>query len=232
MGDELDAWALFRAAVAGGIASVLAIIPAVGQNFDTGPYADEGAYLSALNTAKISVGGANSVGAVRAVELRISDQVDGGCWTNSSAVSARVRAELEGAGIAVYQEALAFRTLFSPLVEIRGLGYRTNTGACLASISMEMMYWGQVQLGDLSYSGAVFSVENPVLLWTASSVISNGGRLDDQFLDQAQEWVDTLVADIFKARRTEGIKAILQTWPSPTPMTQVDFEAFLKELEN
>ncbi|MFP9137912.1 hypothetical protein ACLI1C_12105 [Devosia sp. XGJD_8] len=163
------------------------------------------------------------------MELLIDDQVEGGCWTNASAIAARVRAELEKFGIAVYQEPLALRTVFAPLLQINGLGYRAGGEVCVVSASMEVVYWGTTRLGDLGYTGRAFEFENPVLLWSQNSVFSNSIRVDDQLMNQAQEWVDTLIGDIAKARRSEEVEAVLSTWPSAKAMTAAQFEELLKE---
>lgn len=204
-------------------------LPAYAQGLPNGPFADENAYTAALAQVTSTVSGTDTIGVVRSVELQIDDQVEGECWTNSSAIAARVRAELEKFGIAVYQEPLALRTVFAPLLQINGLGYRTGSGVCVASTSMEIVYWGTTRPGDLGYTGRAFEFENPVLLWSANSVFSNSGRVDDQLMKQAQEWVDTLIGDIAKARRSDGVQAVLTTWPNAEAMTVVEFEEILKE---
>lgn len=204
--------------------------PVWGQGLPNGPFVDENAYTTALARVTSTVSGPETIGVVRSVELLVDDQIDGECWTNSSAIAARVRAELEKFGIAVYQEPLALRTVFAPLLQINGLGYRGGNGVCVASASMEVVYWGTTRLGNLGYTGRAFEFENPVLLWSANSVFSNSGRVDDQFMRQAQEWVDTLIGDIASARRSEEVKSVLNTWPSAKAMTAVEFEELLKEL--
>jgi hypothetical protein len=204
-------------------------LPALGQSLPNGPFADESAYTAALAEVTSTISGTDTIGVVRSVELVIDDQVDGGCWTNSSAIAARVRAELEKFGIAVYQEPLALRTVFAPVLQISGLGYRSGSAGCVTSATMEVVYWGTTTLGDLGYTGRAFDFENPVLLWSANSVFSNPARVDDQLLKQAQEWVDTLIGDIAKARRTEEVQSVLSTWPSAKALTATQFEELLKE---
>ena len=204
--------------------------PALAQGLPNGPFSDESAYIAALAQVTTTVSGTDTIGVVRSVELVIDDQIDGECWTNTTAIGARVRAELEKFGIAVYQEPLALRTVFSPLLQISGLGYRTGSGVCVTSASMEVLYWGTTRIGDLGYTGRAFKLENPVLLWSATSVFSNSTRVDDQFLSQAQEWVDTLVGDIASARRSDGVRAVLETWPNVKTMTAAEFEIFLKDM--
>lgn len=200
------------------------------QPFPTGPFADEGAYNTALAAVTSTVSGVDTVGVVRSIELALDDQVDGECWTNVTAVAARVRSELEQFGIAVYQERLAFRSAFAPLLQITGLGYRTSGGLCVVSASIEVFYWGNTRLGDLTYNGRSFEFENPILLWGTNSVFSSGSNVDDQMLSQAQEWVDTLIADIAKARRTDGVRSVLETWPNPKAMTVEEFNEFVESL--
>lgn len=204
-------------------------LPALAQGLPNGPFADENAYNAALAQVTATVSGTDTVGVVRSVELLIDDQVEGGCWTNASAIAARVRAELEKYGIAVYQEPLALRTVFAPILQINGLGYRAGGEVCVVSASMEVVYWGTTRLGDLGYTGRAFEFENPVLLWSQNSVFSNRSRVDDQLMKQAQEWVDTLIGDIAKARRSEEVEAVLSTWPSAKAMTAAQFEELLEE---
>lgn len=199
------------------------------QSYSTGPFADESAYLGAVYDKTTTISGEDVVGVVRAVELIVEDQIEDKCWTNSTAVSARIRAELEKFGIAVYLEELALNTVFSPIVRVSGLGYRTGNGVCTGHVSLELYYFGSTRLGSLSYTGEVFDFRSPIAIWEANSIFTNSERLDQQVLDQVQEWTDSLIADISKARRTEGVRAVLSVWPEHNPLTQVEFDKMMQE---
>lgn len=197
------------------------------QEFATGPYADEAAYLRALNDASVTISGSDLAGVASSVELVIDDQVSDSCWTNTSAVAARVRAELEKFGVAVFQEDLAFNTSYSPLISIVGLGYRLPSNVCFASVELTVNYWVSDDLGSLAYTGVVYRQQSWGTIWSAHSIFTNGRNVDDQVLDQVQEWVDTYIADIARARRVPAVQDAYERWKSTDPMTQVEFDAMI-----
>ncbi|WEJ31627.1 hypothetical protein [Devosia sp. SD17-2] len=176
-----------------------------------------------------SITGRDVVGVVGSVELIVDDQIEGKCWTNTSAISAKIRVELEKFGISVYTEKLATNTVFSPVLHIGGLGYRMGNGVCTGQARFELYYFGNTRMGSLEYTGGHFEFRSPVEIWEASAIFTNSDRLDQQILDKVQEWTDSLIADISKARRTEGVKAVLAAWPEYNPLTQAEFDAFMKE---
>lgn len=199
-------------------------------NFRTGPYATEQEYFNEVfaSTTRISI--EESVGLIRAVELDVSDQVDGGCWTNGSAVAARVRAELEKAGIAVYEEPLAFYGPFSPTLEIVVLGFKSggSTGVCAGSVKVNTYYFDDTELGSLANIGRIFGVRGVVSSWSKSALFTSGSTLNGQVSEYVQESVDTLIADILSARRSEGVKELINLWNKDPPMTLKEWDKYLE----
>ncbi|WP_417463298.1 hypothetical protein [Kordiimonas sp.] len=215
------------------VSTMFSTTPTFGQspNFETGPYLDEQAYLEELSANSVDVPPESAIGLTRSIELHISDQVEGNCWTNMSSVQARMRAELERSGIAVYEEPLAFRTVFSPVLYVVVLGYRTSQGSCVASASAQLLYNGSERWGNLAATGRIFSIHGRRELWAKAIVFNSSGNLNEQALSTVQEWVDTLTADIIQARRDEVVSQMLEQWDFTKPMTQVDFDAFVKNFQ-
>lgn len=199
----------------------------LGQEMVTGPYADEAAYLAAANDAAVYIGTANLVGLASSVQLVIDDQVSDRCWTNATAIAARVRAELEKYGIAVFQEQLAFNTTAAPLISIVGLGYRLPSSVCFASLSMDVRYWSTDELGSLAYTGKIYRQQAWATIWSEQSIFTNAQNVDQQSMGRVQEWIDTYIADISKARREPSVREAYKRWENFDPMTQVEFDEMI-----
>lgn len=201
-----------------------------GQEVVTGPYADEAEYLAEANEAAVYISAPSLAGLASSVQLAIDDQVGDRCWTNTSAIAARVRAELEKFGIAVFQEQLAFNTTAAPLISIVGLGYRLPSNVCFASVSMEVKFWSTDDLGSLAYTGRIYRQQAWATIWSAQSIFTNAQNVDQQSMDQVQEWIDTYIADISKARREPAVQDAYKRWESFEPMTQVQFDEMISSL--
>jgi hypothetical protein len=212
------------------------VVAAVGQepNFVTGPYATEQDYFNEVFASTTRISLEESVGLIRAVELEVSDQVDGGCWTNSSAVAARVRAELEKAGIAVYEEPLAFYGPFSPSLRIAVLGFKSGgaNGICAGYAKVEAYYIDDTELGSLANTGKVFRVRGVVSSWNTASLFTSGSTLNAQISEYVQESIDTLIADVLSARRIEGVKELIDVWDKDPPMTRKQWDEYLETTFN
>lgn len=199
------------------------------QDFETGPYPNEQAYITERFDNTTYVRPSKSIGLVRAVELSVSDQVADKCWTNHEAVKARLRVELERSNIAVYGEPLATPTAFTPVVELTVVGYRIGSGPCIGTATASVSYRSDVQLGSLGYTGGVISVGGLHTIWSKTSILSKGGNLDEPMMQQSQEWVDTLIADISEARRDADVQKASRIWPSRSPLTQREFNAQIEK---
>lgn len=217
------------------LAKAAAVLAALGvftyglcaQEKATGPYATEADYLADVSAARVYISGVDLVGLATSVELIIDDQVDGACWTNSTAVAARIRAELEKFGIAVYQEELAFNTAAAPVLRIMGLGYRLPNDVCFASVEMTVEYWSTSDLGSLAYTSTIYSMQSWSRLWASQTIFTSVKNIDQQLIAQVQEWVDTYIADVSKARRIPAVHAAYQLWGETDPMTQKKFDAII-----
>lgn len=209
------------------VASMLLPLSVAAQTapISTGPYATEEDYQRERFDKTVLIGFEEALGLVRAVELQVSDQVDGGCWTNAEAVKARLRVELERSGIAVFDEPLAFRTATAPVLELVVLGYRIDKQGCIATAQMQVKYPVRDYMGSLGYTGSVFAVSGISVLWGTSVIMNSGSKVDDMVLSNAQEWVDTLNADISKARRSTSAAQFLSVWNTELPMTASEWEA-------
>lgn len=198
---------------------------ALAQPLPTGPFASEADYFDARSSKTVPISFDSALGLVRAVELQISDQVDGGCWLNAGAVRAKIRAELERSGIAVFEEPIAFRSPTSPVLELVVLGYRMSDVGCVATASLELKYSSDETLGSLTYTGSIFSVSGITVAWSNSSIFSSGGKLDDMVMADVQKWTDLLVADIARARRSPEVQQFLEVWHKELPITVREWEA-------
>ncbi|RVK93384.1 hypothetical protein [Sinorhizobium meliloti] len=202
---------------------------ALADEAPTGPYTNEGAYLKERYDRTTSIEPQYAVGLIRAVELQVDDQVKDGCFTNVSAVSARIRAQLENAKIAVYSEPLAAPLPFSPKVVLVILGFKVG-GGCIASAALSVEYSNHIDLGSLAYTGGVFRVSGSHVIWQNSSLISRGGKVNDAILSQVQEWTDSLTADVAMAKRNENVQKLLAVWPSDAPQTAREFQAEMEKV--
>lgn len=200
------------------------------QQFETGPYVDEQAYMSELYGNTTYVEARKAVGLIRAVELTISDQVGDKCWTNPDAIKARFRAELERSNIAVYAEPLAVPSAFTPVVDLTVVGFRMANGVCAATATASVWYRSQVQLGSLGHTGGVISIGGMHTLWTHTTIITKGGDLNAPLMQQSQAWIDTLVADISEAKRDADVQTASKIWPSRTPTTEREFKAEIEKV--
>jgi hypothetical protein len=192
--------------------------------FTTGPFATEQAYYSERGEATLRLSRSDSLGLVRAVELQVDDQVEGGCWKNAGAVTARLRVELERSGVAVFEEPLAFRGPTSPILRFVALGGRVDDLGCAASLQMEMFFIGREEMGSLGYTKNVFAITSLSSMWDQSSVMWGPSPLDERVLSTAQQWIDTLAADISKSRRVEAVVRFNEVWNEGLPMTAAAWE--------
>ncbi|MGR9465915.1 hypothetical protein [Rhizobium leguminosarum] len=215
-----------------GLITVCTIAAAAGmalaEEASTGPYANENEYLKERSDRTTFIDYQYAVGLIRAVELQVSDQVEDKCLTNASALSARIRAQLENAGIAVYNEPLATSLPVNPRLVLTILGFKVG-GACVASVSMSIEYSTDTNLGSLAYTNGFFRVLGQQVMWRNSSLFSRGGIVDDAILSQVQEWTDTLTADIAKAKRDPNVQKFLAVWPNGPTMTEREFQAMMEK---
>lgn len=222
----------FRVLAVAALSIFTGVVVAVGQepNFVTGPYATEQDYFNEVFASTTRISLEESVGLIRAVQLEVSDQVDGGCWTNSSAVAARARAELEKAGIAVYEEPLAFYGPFSPVLEIAVLGFKSggNNGICAGYAKVNSYYFDESELGSLANTGNIFKVSGVVSSWSTGSLFTSGSTLNAQVSEYVQESIDTLIADILSSRRSDEVKELIKVWNNDPPMTRREWDEYLE----
>jgi hypothetical protein len=194
----------------------------------TGPYASEEQYLRQRWDNTIRLSSSEALGLIRATHLIVTDQVSDGCWTNVSAVEAKMRAALERATVAVYLEPLATYNVLSPQITLNVLGYRTDNGLCVGHASMAVEVLSGEDLGSFQYTGAIFKIMSIGRLWDRATLFS-GPSLNDQLLSQAEEWIDTLTADIFAAKRSDATQRFLSVWNKEMPTTKADFDKMLEE---
>lgn len=192
---------------------------------------EESAYFQKRRAATTTLELIDTIGLVRAIELRIDDQISDGCWTNTSAIKARLRAEFERFNVPVYDEELASYWLFDPLVTFSGLGYRLENGTCVATISLSVQRFGTQEYGSLDWMGRIFAVPGVVQSWSRRSILSGGGRgsnLNSQVMEAAQEFIDTLIADIARARRNADVQTMLEQWSRVPTTTRREQEALIE----
>lgn len=211
------------------LASVLFAGTAVADEAPTGPYANEGAYLQERFNRSTSIEPQYSVGLIRAVELQVDDQVTDGCFTNASAVSARIRAQLENAKISVYSEPFATPLPFNPTLNLSILGGKLGSGTCIASVAMSVEYSSDIELGSLAYTGGLFKVSGSHVIWRRRSLVGRGGNVNDSILSYVQEWIDSLTADVAMAKRNESVQKLFAVWPDHPPQTAREFQAEMEK---
>ena len=194
----------------------------------TGPYDDESAYLQERYRRSLSISEKDAIGLIRMVELVVSDQVDNGCWTNSSGTTSRLRAELERSGIPVATEPLALHSAFTPMLYLAVVGYRTN-GLCVASAEIQVIFNTRADYGSLAYTGKIIVVPGEYVSWRKQTVLSKGAELNDPLMNLVQEWVDGLTADISAAKREQTVQAARALWPNYKPLTAREFDDLVKQ---
>lgn len=206
----------------------LAVLPGPGRaqepaDAGDGPFASEKSYFEAVLAHSAYIRPDQTIGLIRGVRLLVEDQVSGGCWTNARRIRASLRLELERAGIAVYEEDLAYNSVFSPVLHVEVYGH-ANGGVCIGGANMQVFAEVVERRGSLSQTGKVFNIGGTIVLWRSNALYSTGGILNAQLLDWAETGVETLIADILKARREESVAALLAVWPDEPPMTRAEFE--------
>jgi len=187
--------------------------------FPTGPYRDEAEYFSERYKKTAYINSEMAVGLINAVELRIDDQVSNQCWTNSTAVQARISAELERTNIAVFTEPLAFSLPSSPILQIQLIGFRVGERQCIGYMKTSVFTFSPNQMGSLGYTGKVYMVDGQHFLWTKAALYSDAGTLNNVVMQGVQEHVDALVSSILKARRDEAVIDYRNNFPDSAPMT-------------
>lgn len=203
--------------------------PAVADEAPTGPYANESAYLKERFDRSTSIEPQYAVGLIRAVELQVDDQVTDSCFTNASAVSARIRAQLENAKISVYSEPFATPLPFNPTLNLSILGGKLGSGTCIASVAMSVEYSSDTELGSLAYTGGLFKVSGSHVMWRRKSLVGRAGNVNDSILSYVQEWIDSLTADVAMAKRNESVKKLFAVWPDHPPQTAREFQAEIEK---
>ncbi|WP_112944486.1 MULTISPECIES: hypothetical protein [unclassified Rhizobium] len=204
----------------------------LGEEMATGPYSSELEYLKDRFDRSTTISSDASVGLIRAVELVVSDQVDDKCFTNVGAVSARIRALLENAGIPVYSEPLASPLPFNPKLFVVVLGFRAGNGPCVASAEMSVEFGSETDLGSLTYTRGVYRVKGPQVMWRKHSLFSRGDNANEVLLEKVQEWTDSLTADIAAARRDPEVQKFLGVWSKEPPQTAREFQAEMDKTTN
>lgn len=213
------------------LTAALALPPnaiAQAETYSTGPYKSEQDYLRAKYAKTTFVSQEEAIGLVRGVDLRVFDGIEDGCWTNMSGVSARIRVELERSSIPVYDEPLAYSTVFYPRLVLGTNGYRLPNGTCVGSAELFLIYGADSNIGNLHREGNVLNVSGSVRLWGSGFVASSPSTLNDQIMELAQQSIDTLVADVLSKRRSNSVASALDKLPANPPPTEVEFAELLE----
>lgn len=216
-------------AVLGGCLLVSTVAPSGAEPpYATGPYADEEAYFSEVFAKTTGIEYKKTVGVIDAVALVVINQVKDRCWSNTEAVTARLRAELERSDIAVYEEPLA-PSPFSPVLNITVLGYKAGD-ICIATIRAEVGFGYPARIGSLARTDGVYHIEGVQNMWHQTSILSEYDNLNEKIMSTAQEMTDMLVADILAARRDPNVQKMLSSWTNRKPITVREVEAAVQQL--
>ncbi len=184
-------------------------------------FASETAYLNQRAQATETMSGAQALGLMRAVELVVSDQVNGSCWTNQSEVFHALRSELVMAGVTVYTEPLASYDALSPILRLSTIGYQAAGGACIGHMTLETIIRSNSELGSLTHTQKVFNIAAEARLWSVSTIFS-GKNLNATIVETARRWADRLANDIRIARNDPSVQRFNAVWPKAAPRTRAE----------
>ncbi|WP_143042258.1 hypothetical protein [Citreimonas salinaria] len=150
-----------------------------------------------------------TLGAVNYSNIAVLDQVNDGCWTNSSNTSARVRLLLEQSDIAVVEGGY-FTTLFAPTVELNANGFRAGA-VCAVSATFKVSYPGYVGYGGTTAPRYYFSAG--VTLFESSAIFTNGRDVNAQLADYYTAQASDFASRVISARRSSEIKGFFESYP-------------------
>lgn len=170
-----------------------------------------------------------SLGLISHLYIYIDDQVEGGCWTNSSAIEASLRLKFEREDIPVLREPPAFFSPTTMQVIISAIGLRSRSGLCATHASFEVgrpisYYWGGAD-GRKKYwfSGYISAFQR-------TAIFVSGDTNNEQISELMNEATDNPLADILSMRRSDATQTFFQNYPDmrDTPMTKEEFEKLIK----
>lgn len=169
-------------------------------------------------------------GLITTVKIDMSDQVSDGCWTNASAIEAKLRLLFEQNGIIVKLEDLAFLTVPGRSVYVSVLGYR-NGGTCVAHAQFSVVHWVNSSIGG-SNGLPKFTVSGSVVSFEKNSIFTNGANVNQQIQEFVEEAASTFVADILSARRSESVRLFKNTYPNfgQNLATEIEWKKYLSTL--
>tara|TARA_R100001230_G_C5672407_1_gene177488 strand:+ start:723 stop:1355 length:633 start_codon:yes stop_codon:yes gene_type:complete len=173
------------------------------------------------------IGIEDSIGLVHNVHIIVSDQVDGGCWTNVDAIENRLVSKLEQAGIRTYDERLAFYDGFSAMLSVSVVGYRSSTANCVGYLEYDVSKLANSEFNRAS--GVPVYIESIGVLFGKGQLLS-GGVLNDRLLSQVDSWTDELIASIYTKRRDLDVAHLMEAMPNLTeePLTEAELEEFVR----
>lgn len=146
----------------------------------------------------------NTAGLVRWANLKVSDSVEGGCWTNASSIESKLRLMFEQSDVPLIAD-VKTSSPFAVAVVASAYGAR-RSGTCVVSASFDVMGWAYAVLGDTDPMEERFVA--PLLAsfhgrdYVAVSSSNTNGLLTEFFEEQAA----TFLADVLAGRRDPDIE--------------------------
>ena len=176
--------------------------------------------------------GEDTLGYIKFVHTRIDDQVTDNCWTNAKSIEARVRLIFEQSDISTVDELPAFLTVVTPIVSISALGFRTNNGTCAVNATLKVIHRGYTELGD-SDRGVSYYFQGLVHSFSRFAIFTSGSNTNSQLADFFETSASELAIKVLSGRRNLDVENFFDMNPNylEEPMTQEEFEEYLKKLD-
>ncbi len=163
--------------------------------------------------------------------LRVSDEVDGKCWTNSGSTRSKVYLVLEQNDIFVPDYDPAFFNFQTADTILSAFGYSLDSGVCVVSASFTMQTSIGTSLGG--YQGKTkFSPRYRAVLFERSSVFTSPSNSNSQLTDFFTGAASEFAAKALSARRTPEAKQYFETYPSTNepPISKTRWKEILEEV--
>lgn len=170
-----------------------------------------------------------TLGLTTHVNIVMSDQVTGNCWTNSFSVESRAKLLFEQNGVSVVDYEILLLTPFNYSVVISAFGERTGNGLCYASAQVKTIYYASERYW-LKDDDKKFTLLHRVQAFAQTYVAVSSTNLNDQISDFVDGALSELMAKIISARRDPDVQRMKAIFPNyqETPTSREDIVRMLK----
>ena len=174
-----------------------------------------------------------SLGTLHSAYIVTDDQISDGCWLTPSSAHNRVTAKLEQAGITTYDEPLVLYNGFWVLINISGLGYRTENGLCVANLSFSVKTLESRTMGSEEHTGTTWTIGSiPSTLFERQVLLTGGEDLTRRITEAVDSNTDELLTRVYAGRRHSDVADMIEAFEGLTreAMTQREFNQMVENV--